>query len=111
MKNFGLILAIIVTALYVYIFGYNNPEITVTFGEKALSLPLFVYTLFPFVTGVLVGILLMLRGFFDAADNYKKLKRQYEKTSIGADDSDLRVKTLENKIKTLEAALKKSLEN
>ena len=40
----------------------------------------------------------------------KSLKRQYEKKSIGADDSSLRVKTLENKIKTLEAALRKQLE-
>ena len=40
----------------------------------------------------------------------KSLKRQYEKKSIGADDSSLRVKTLENKIKTLEAALKKQIE-
>lgn len=39
------------------------------------------------------------------------LKRQYEKKSIGADDSSLRVKTLENKIATLEAALKKQIEN
>ena len=39
-----------------------------------------------------------------------QVKRQYEKTSIGADDSGLRVKTLENKIKTLEEALKKALE-
>ena len=41
----------------------------------------------------------------------KGLKKQYEKTSIGADDSELRVKTLENKVKTLEAALEKSLKN
>ena len=41
----------------------------------------------------------------------KALKRQYEKKSIGADDSSLRVKTLENKIATLEAALKKQIEN
>ena len=40
----------------------------------------------------------------------KILKRQYEKKSIGADDSSLRVKTLENKIKTLEIALKKQME-
>lgn len=40
----------------------------------------------------------------------KSLKRQYEKKSIGADNSSLRVKTLENKIKTLEAALKKQME-
>ncbi len=38
-------------------------------------------------------------------------KRQYEKKSIGADDSALRVKTLENKIETLEAALKKQMGN
>lgn len=41
----------------------------------------------------------------------KILKRQYEKKSIGADDSSLRVKALENKIKTLETALKKQMEN
>lgn len=40
----------------------------------------------------------------------KALKRQYEKKSIGADDSSLKVKTLENKIATLEIALKKQIE-
>ncbi len=41
----------------------------------------------------------------------KMIKRQYEKKSIGADDSELKIKTLENKVKTLEAALKKKIEN
>lgn len=41
----------------------------------------------------------------------KTIKRQYEKKSIGADDSSLKVRTLENKIATLEAALKKQIEN
>jgi len=40
----------------------------------------------------------------------KMLKRQYEKKSIGADDSSLKIKTLEGKIKTLETALKKQIE-
>jgi len=40
----------------------------------------------------------------------KTVKRWYEKKSVGADDSSLRVKTLENKVKTLEAALKKQIE-
>jgi len=40
----------------------------------------------------------------------KSYKRQYEKKSIGMDDSSLKVKTLENKIKTLETALKKQIE-
>ena len=39
----------------------------------------------------------------------KQTKRQYEKKSIGADDSSLKIKTLENKIQTLESALKRSL--
>ena len=41
----------------------------------------------------------------------KTVKRQYEKKSIGMDDSSLKIKTLENKIKTLETALKKQMEN
>lgn len=41
----------------------------------------------------------------------KTVKRWYEKKSVGADDSSLKVKTLENKIKTLETALKKQMEN
>jgi len=41
----------------------------------------------------------------------KTIKRWYEKKSVGADDSSLKVKTLENKIKTLETALKKQMEN
>lgn len=41
----------------------------------------------------------------------KTVKRWYEKKSTGADDSSLKVKTLENKIKTLETALKKQMEN
>ena len=39
------------------------------------------------------------------------IKRQYEKKSIGADDSGLKIKTLENKIKSLETALKKAIDN
>lgn len=64
---------------------------------------------------ILVGFIFasILFSFYSA--NLKKeikiLKRQYEKKSIGADDSSLRVKTLENKIATLEAALKKQMGN
>ena len=41
----------------------------------------------------------------------KITKRQYEKKSIGMDDSSLKIKTLESKIKTLESALKKQMES
>ena len=61
-----------------------------------------------FVIGVVVGILAML--VFGKKET-KKIKRQLERVSVGADDSGLRVKTLENKIETLEIALKKALED
>ncbi len=64
-----------------------------------------------FIAGLLTGLIIM----FFVVKNLKKeqsaLKRKYEKTSVGADDSELTVKTLENKIKTLEAALEKSLKD
>lgn len=64
---------------------------------------------------ILAGFILASTLFSFYSANLKKeikiLKRQYEKKSIGADDSSLRVKTLENKIATLEAALKKQIEN
>ena len=64
---------------------------------------------------ILIGFILASIIFSFYSLNLKKeiktLKRQYEKKSIGADDSSLRVKTLENKIATLEAALKKQMEN
>ena len=64
---------------------------------------------------ILAGFIFASILFSFYSMNLKKeisiLKRQYEKKSIGADDSSLRVKTLENKIATLEAALKKQIEN
>ncbi len=110
MKNIGLILAVIITVGFVYVFGANNSIISVNFINHNFNIGLFIYALCAFLLGLFSGALLMLRGFFESSDNYRKLKRQYEKTSIGADDSGLRVKTLENKIKTLEEALKKALE-
>ncbi|MBQ4647496.1 MAG: hypothetical protein IJB79_09130 [Candidatus Gastranaerophilales bacterium] len=64
---------------------------------------------------ILSGFILATIFYTFIISNLKKeikiIKRQYEKKSIGADDSSLRVKTLENKIATLEAALKKQMEN
>lgn len=64
-----------------------------------------------FISGLLAGIIIMAFVIFKLKKEQTILKRKYEKTSIGADDSELKVKTLENKIKTLEAALEKTLKN
>ena len=61
------------------------------------------------VGGFLISSVLFLFYSSKLKKEIKILKRQYEKKSIGADDSSLRVNALENKIKTLEAALKKQM--
>ena len=65
------------------------------------------YILIGFVCGAIVYSFIVAK----LKKEIKMLKRQYEKKSIGADDSSLKVKTLENKIATLEAALKKQIDN
>ncbi len=64
-----------------------------------------------YIAGLLTGFIIMFFVVKSLKKEQSLLKRKYEKTSVGADDSQLKVKTLENKIKTLEAALEKSLKN
>lgn len=67
------------------------------------------YYIISFFSGLILGLVIMFFPYRNLQKEQSQLKKRYEKTSIGADDSDLRVKTLENKIKTLETALEKSL--
>ncbi len=62
------------------------------------------------LSGFILASIIFLFYISKLQKELKALKRQYEKKSIGMDDSSLRVKTLENKIKTLETALKKQAE-
>lgn len=64
-----------------------------------------------FILGFLLSCVCFSFYIIKLKKEIKALKRQYEKKSIGMDDSSLRISTLENKIKTLEAALKKTNEN
>ncbi|MBR2069559.1 MAG: hypothetical protein IJ877_07345 [Candidatus Gastranaerophilales bacterium] len=67
--------------------------------------------LYYLLTGFVCASVIFLFYISNLKKEIKTLKRQYEKKSVGMDDSSLRVKTLENKIKTLETALKKQMEN
>ncbi len=112
MKNLFLFLAIAITFFVAMIANYNEIAplaINVMYTNKIFNLSFLTFCMVVFALGVITGFLLMFRGIIEGANQNKKIRRQLEKTSIGADDSDLRVKTLENKIKTLEAALDKSL--
>ena len=63
------------------------------------------------IAGFISACIIFLLHTTKLKNEIKAVKRQYEKKSIGMDDSSLKVKTLENKIKTLETALKKQMEN
>ena len=67
--------------------------------------------LYYLIAGFVFAYVLLMFYVSKLKKEIKMLKRQYEKKSIGMDDSSLRVKTLENKIKTLEAALKKQMDS
>ena len=67
--------------------------------------------LYYIIIGFLSASILFFFHISKLKRDIKTIKRQYEKKSIGMDDSSLKVKTLENKIKTLEIALKKQIEN
>ena len=60
--------------------------------------------------GFVIGLLIGLMHIVKLQKELNIAKRSYEKKSVGMDDSSLKIKTLENKIKTLETALKKSLD-
>lgn len=62
------------------------------------------------VSGFVFASILFLIYISKLKKEIKMIKRQYEKKSVGMDDSTLKISTLENKIKTLEAALKKQME-
>ncbi len=64
-----------------------------------------------FLGGFIFASLIFILYLNKLKKEIKSLKRQYEKKSIGMDDSSLKVKTLENKIKTLETALKKQIQD
>ncbi len=110
MKSFAFLISFLIMGAFVYIFGMNNPDIVVTFIDKTISTNLFIYSLIAFMFGFAACKLAMLGFLFDSDAKFRKLKKHYEKTSNTADDGDLKIKTLENKIQTLEIALEKAME-
>ena len=112
MKNIFLILAIAIVVFVGMFADYNTvPDMTlgIMYTDIKFTVSFMPLCLAIFSLGIITGALFMMRGIFDNISKQKKVMRQLEKKSIGADDSELKVKTLENKIKTLEIALQKSL--
>jgi len=112
MALFCTAIAILLTVFVLMLGQYNDSimNISIMYTNITVQISFLVISLIIFSLGILTGVFLMLSTFFEVRGRYTKLKKQYDKTAIGADSSDEKVKLLENKIETLEAALKKQME-
>lgn len=108
-----IIFSILITALVLVEAQYNEHMVTIhcMLTNKPFEISFLVVSLIIFALGILTGVLLMLSSFFSANARYSKLKKQYNKTSLGADGAQEKIELLENKVKTLETALKSVMEN
>ena len=113
MGRLCVLLSILMTVFVLMLGQYNDVplNISIMYTKFSAEISFLVMSLIIFSLGILTGVLLMLSSFFETKSRYSKLRKQYDKTSIGADDADEKIKLLENKIQTLEAALKKQMEN
>ena len=114
MKYLLAILSLFIT-LSVVIIAWNNPSAHIALSIPVIKLTIFtnsfVYILGILVTGFISGVLLGGAFVLNQKDKINPYKRQLEKLSVVKDSSQSRVEVLEAKIKTLEAALQKSLDN
>lgn len=111
MGTICVILAVLITVVVLMSGQYNDVvlNISIPYTNKAYEISFLVMSLIIYALGIFSGVLLMLSSFFETQSRYSKLKKQYDKTNIGADDAEEKIKLLENKVQTLEAALKNSL--
>lgn len=83
-------------------------SVTVTFPH--LECDIAIFALFWVVIGVLLGMGLVYKDVLRNEDRISALTREGEKKSISSTEGEAKIKVLENKIATLEIALKNALE-
>lgn len=95
--------------------AWNNPSAHIALSVPIIKLTIFtnsfVYIVGILAVGFLAGLLLGFAFVVNQKDKINPYKRQLEKLSVVKDSSQSRVEVLEAKIKTLEAALQKSIDN
>ena len=109
----AIISTLIITILVIIITSNSATPIALTI--PVINLTIFTNSLI-YIAGIMAlsfGAGLLLGGAFiiNQKNKINPYKRQLEKLSVVKDSSESRVEVLEAKIKTLEAALQKSLEN
>ena len=91
------------------IFMYPNFNVEVGLINPSVSVPLWVLKAGSFVVGILTGIALCGIYILKQTEKFTALERRNEKKEIKADNSEAKIKVLENKIASLEKALEKAL--
>ncbi len=112
MNNILLFLAIIETVFIVMFADYNeiaNLNLSLMYSNINFSISFFAFVILLYLFGIFAGILIMIPAILDSAKINKNAKRKLEAASVNKDENDIQISVLENKIKTLEAALDKAL--
>ncbi|MBR1977190.1 hypothetical protein IKA15_02810 [bacterium] len=100
MKNFYLLIALII--FVVVIWAIFCTQVFLNYAQAALIV---------YLLGILTGVLFMVRVIISKNAHNDNCKKQLEKVAINSDENSLKIETLENKIQSLEIALKKALED
>ena len=111
MKILFTIFGILITIFIVFFAQFNELTLAlaIPYTKIAFEASFFVIATGIFALGILVGAMFLIAGILESTKKAADTKKRLERVSVGADDSELKVKTLENKIQTLELALKKAL--
>ncbi len=114
MKYLLAILSVLILVMTI-LMAWNNPSAHIALSVPIIKLTIFtnsfVYIAAILTVGFLAGLLLGCAFMLNQKDKINPYKRQLEKLSVVKDSSQSRVEVLEAKIKTLEAALQKSIDN
>ena len=118
MRRVFLVLSIILLLGFIYLAVINmNNSINLSYiysvieSQNITTFNLGIYTLISLFAGIFVGAEIVYMFLSAQNDKVKAYQRELERTSVSGLNNASRVEVLEAKIKTLEAALQKSLEN
>ena len=107
-------IVIFILMIALLLFDYKNAETTVSvflFNDslKMVLLPLVV--IIAFLGGIVAGAMYSVINSINAKKLHLAQNKKVEKYSVDKDSADLKIKTLEAKIQTLETALDKALKS
>lgn len=114
MKYLSLLIAIAATlgmAYFTYLNLPNTAIIMCPLQHVNFEISIAHLAVIIFMAGIITGASFSTFNYSGRLDSLKAYKRKHEKMSVQSDSDETRIKTLEEKIKTLEVALENALNN